>query len=101
MPATNRSSPALTRVICEYWPSGLPRLCGLLMRISAKLFCGDGLLRELAPHLVGELGAPHRLHVISVGPVGEAFADGDRIGHDGNHDHGGRAVCFAGPHVLE
>ena len=28
-PAMNRSSDALTRVICEYWPSGLPSASGL------------------------------------------------------------------------
>src|SRR5262249_15823349 len=34
-PAMNRYSDALTRVMCEYWPSGLPSASGLTILMSA------------------------------------------------------------------
>src|SRR5262249_23121366 len=34
-PAMNRNSAALTRVICEYWPSGFPSPSGFWILISA------------------------------------------------------------------
>jgi hypothetical protein len=48
-PAINRNSDALTRVICEYWPSGFPKDGGLWMVISAMW------------HLVGMRGMMDRL----------------------------------------
>src|SRR3954465_9047135 len=36
-PAMNRNSEAFTRVICEYCPSGLPRLSGLRILMSAMV----------------------------------------------------------------
>src|ERR1700676_3887842 len=41
-PAMNRNSDALTRVICEYCPSGLPRLSGLRILMSGKVWDMDG-----------------------------------------------------------
>ena len=35
MPAMKRNSPALTRAMCEYWPSGLPSASTFVILISA------------------------------------------------------------------
>src|SRR5579883_190832 len=59
-PAMNRYSDALTRVMCEYWPSGLPRASGFSNLISGM---GSSSLRvlvglqRLAQNLPRRLGA--------------------------------------------
>src|SRR5262249_49932171 len=58
-PAMNRNSAALTRVICEYWPSGLPSPSGFWILISGiprrrqsrRRFRPAGAGLELLEHL--------------------------------------------------
>jgi hypothetical protein len=51
MPAIKMNSDALTRVMCEYWPSGVPSVSGLKILMSAKL---------LSQMVAGRLDAAHR-----------------------------------------
>src|SRR5260221_3391825 len=69
IPAMNRYSAALTRVTCEYWPSGLPKASTFVILMSAIGFPWWFRLvsrRELRLDRCHQLGAPDRLHMIGI-----------------------------------
>src|SRR2546425_4232497 len=90
MPAMKRNSPALTRAMCEYWPSGLPSASTFVILISAIVVARWFRLvarRELRTHRRDQLGAPDRFDVIGIGAGGHAAPDGCVIGDHRNDDH--------------
>src|SRR2546422_6498776 len=79
MPAMKRNSPALTRAMCEYWPSGLPSASTFVILISAIVVARWFRLvarRELRTHRRDQLGAPDRFDVVGIGAGGHAAPDG-------------------------
>src|SRR5260221_13924359 len=71
IPAMKRYSAALTRVTCEYWPSGLPRASTFVILMAAIVFPWRFRLvarRELRLYGGDQLGAPGRLHMIGSRP---------------------------------
>src|SRR5260221_5017303 len=92
IPAMNRYSAALTRVTCEYWPSGLPRASTFVILMSAIVFPWWFRLvarRELRLDGGDQLGAPDRLHMIGIRAGRHAARDGFVVGHHGDDDHRG------------
>src|SRR5258706_9978297 len=95
IPAMKRYSAALTRVTCEYWPSGLPRASTFVILMSAIVFPWWFRLvarRELRSDRRDQLGAAYRLHVIGVPTRGHAAVQGGLVRHHRADDHGGRGV---------
>src|SRR5260221_12480046 len=95
IPAMKRYSAALTRVTCEYWPSGLPRASTFVILMSAIVFPWWFRLvarRELRLGGGDQLGAPARLHMIGIRAGRHAARGGFVVGHHGDDDHRGRGV---------
>src|SRR5260221_13082812 len=79
IPAMYRYSAALTRVTCEYWPSGLPRASTFGILMSAIVFPWWFRLvarRRLRSDRPDQLGAAYRLHGIGVPTPGHAAGQG-------------------------
>src|SRR5258707_5280823 len=93
IPAMNRYSAALTRVTCEYWPSGLPRASTFVILMSAIVFPWWFRLvarRELRLDGGDQLGAADPLHMIGLGAGRPAARDrfvAGNPGHDGQPVH--------------
>src|SRR5258706_9327039 len=95
IPAMKRYSAALTRVTCEYWPSGLPTASTFVILMSAIVFPWWFRLvarRELRLDGGGQLGAPDRLDMIGIRARRHAARDGFVVGHHGDDDPPGRRV---------
>src|SRR5258708_33669183 len=92
IPAMKRYSAALTRVTCEYWPSGLPRASTFVILMSAIVFPWWFRLvarRELRLDGGDQLRAPDRLHMIGIRARRPAARDGFVGGHPRDDDHPG------------
>src|SRR2546421_11910901 len=94
-----RYSAALTRVTCEYCPSGLPSASMFPILISAIVFPWWFRLvarRELRLDGREEFGAADRLHVVGAGAGRHAARHGFIVGNHRDDDHRGRGVRRSG-----